>query len=301
MQRHHWREAVFEGAPEVALATGASLAAREYSHKPNNHIFGLPAYYPGKYHDGLMLEIDMEAASKVVRHDANGSAPVYTIANLRVITDMVRLKPAVEQARLAELDAGMVVHYPLYHTIVDTVSTSLTQRYDLGTMNGRVKNIQVFQTKNATVAGVGADVWAAQEYNNESSYRFQLGAKYLSEAEVRVSATQQAEYLHEWTKSQNLFVKPMGLYGKASLTPAVLISTKFVIGQKVDRSKTDSLLSSLKDSNENKLMYEVKYSSAPAAATLYVVAALDKELVLFKGKAFEDRDFRNVGTPAGLR
>lgn len=283
-------QAVLEGADLGALATASSIAAREFAHRPMSHIFSIKNYYPVHYHDGLIIEIDMEDAENVVQYTV-GSAPVYTVSNLRYVVDMVKMKPEIEQVRLEQLQQGLRVHYTTKHTIVSTVSTNLTQRFDLGTLNGRLKDIQSFTVLTSSRNGTDEDYWGRFDFNNESSYRFQLASKHLTESEVRVSATQQAEYLNEWLKSQNLYSMPMGLYGKAGLTPAVLVDSKFVVGQKADRSKTDTVLSSIKDPNENKLEYEVKYSSTPATGTLYTVANLDKELMIRPGRQVIDLDF----------
>lgn len=284
-------EAVMEGSDLGALASASSVAAREFAHKPMSHIFDLKNYYPVHYHDGLIIEIDMEDAENVVKYTV-GSNPVYSVDNLRVVVDMVQLKPEVEQVRLQQLqESGLKVHYGVKHVIVSSVNTNLTQRFDLGTLNGRLKDIQSFTVKTTSRDVSDEDYWGRFDFNNESSYRYQLASKYLTESEVRVSTTQQAEYLNEWLKSQNLFARPMGLYGKASLTPAVLVDSKFVIGQKAERSKTDAVLSSIKDPNENKLHFVVKYSSTPATGTMYTVANLDKEMMIMPGRVVLDRDF----------
>lgn len=288
-------EAVFEGSDLGALASGTTVSSREFAHKPMSHIFDLKNYYPAHYHDGLVLEIDLEGAENVVQY-TTGSAPVYTISNLRFVVDMIKLKPEVEQVRLQQLqEAGLKVNYKVKHVIVSSIGTNTTQRIDLGSQNGRVSDIQAYTVLNTSRDGGNEEYFGRFDYNNESSYRYQLGSKYLTESEVRLSSTQQTEYLNEWIKSQNLFAKQHGLWGKAALTPAVLLDSKFVIGQKVDRSKTESVLSSLRDPNENKLEVVYKYSSAPSAGTLYTVVNLDKEMVLMPGKRVIDRDFSNFG------
>ena len=280
-------DAVMEGADVIAPAA-SPFAARQYAHKLKDHIFSVDKYYPAKYHSGLVIEIDMEAPGKVLKY--TGANPTYTISNLRIVCDLVSLRPEIEQALLQQLSqGGLRVHYTCKHVITSRITTGTSQRFDLGTVNGRVKDLQAVQVLDG--AETSDDKLASFPYNNLSNYRFQLGSRFLTESEVKVSTTEQAEYLSEWTKSQGLEYLPKGLFSKAGLTPAILLSDKFVIGQKAEMSKSSEVLSSIRDKDQNKITLISKYSSAPDVGNLYVVANLDKELKLLPGRQFVDTDF----------
>lgn len=282
-----------EGAQGVTKAVRTSIAARQYAHRFVTHIFALKNYFPAHLLGGIQIEIDMNNRDDVVLQDSSPSGS-YTIENLAYVADMVKLKPEVESAVLQQVqNGGLVVDYVSHHTIKGSVNTQTTQRFDLGTINGRVKSIKAIQVASATV---DTDEFNTFAKNNTSNYRFKLGSKYLTESQVEVTAARNAEWVMEYLKANKLTCEPNGLYGKESLSNAVLAASKFVIGQNVDRSKTDQILSSLKDKDHNRLELELKYSSAPANATLYVMCAIDKRVVLFPGKQFRDDDFVGQGT-----
>lgn len=287
---------VLEGAAGVTLAgQGDSIASKQYVHRIVTHIFSLKQYFPAHLLGGVQIEIDMNSGSDVVLQTAGQSGAVYTISNLAYVADLVKLKPEVESMVLQQVASnGLVVDYHSSHSVKATVATTTAQRFDLGTLNGRVKNLKAVQI--TAKANQSVDEKNTFSFNNVANYRFKLGSKYLTESQVEVSSARVAEYLAEFLKSNKLFCEPNHLYGKAALTPAALISTKFVIGQNVDRSKTNSVLSSLKDKDHNRLELELNYSSAPTAATLFVFAQMDKRLVIFPGKQHRDDDFASQGT-----
>ena len=284
---------VLEGAQGVTKAAGTSIAARQYAHRINTHIFALKNYFPAHLLGGIQIEIDMNDRDDVVLQNSSPSGS-YTIENLAYVADLVKLKPEVESMVLKQVqNGGLVVDYVSHHTIKGSVGTTTTQRFDLGTLNGRVKSIKAIQVEAAAVT---TDEFNDFAFNNVSNYRFKLGSKYLTESQVEVSTARQAEYLMEYLKANKLTCEPNGLYGSESLTKASLIATKFVIGQNVDRSKTNQILSSLKDKDHNRLELELKFSATPTAMTLYVFAEMDKRCVIFPGKQFRDDDFMGQGT-----
>ena len=282
-----------EGSLGVTKATGTSLAARQYAHRFITHIFSLKNYFPAHLLGGIQIEIDMNNRDDVVLQDSSPSGS-YTIENLAYVADLVKLKPEVESMVLQQVqNGGLTIDYVSHHTVKGSVGTQTTQRFDLGTLNGRVKSVKAIQV---TSAAVTTDEFATFTKNNTSNYRFKLGSKYLTESQVEVTSTRNAEWVMEYLKSNKLTCEPNGVYGKEGLTNSVLSSSKFVIGQNVDRSKTDQILSSLKDKDHNRLELELKFSSAPSAATLYVMCGIDKRVVIFPGKQFRDDDFVGQGT-----
>ena len=190
----------------------------------------------------------MNTASDVVLEQ--GTTGVYTITNLAYVVDMVKLKPEVETMILQQVQqGGLVVDYTSHHTVKGTIATTTSQRFDLGTINGRVKNCQAVQIASAAANVDQNDSFAR---NNLSNYRFKLGSRYLSESQIECGADKQSEYVMEWMKSQNLNCENTFQLGSENLTPALLNSTKFVIGQQADRSNSNSVLSSLKDKDHNR-------------------------------------------------
>ena len=95
--------------------------------------------------------------------------------------------------------------------------------------------------------------------------------------------------------SQKLTAQPYGIYGKTALTPAVLsgntAGAKFVIGQNVDRSKTDSILSSPEIVKANDLQLKLTFSPNAAAASIYTFVMIDKRLVIRPNRALFNDDF----------
>lgn len=287
---------VLEGASGVALATATSIASRQYVHRIVTHIFSLKQYFPAHLLGGVQIELDMNSGTDVVLQTSGETGAVYTISNLAYVADLVKLKPEVESMVLQQVASnGLVVDYHSAHSVkASVVNSSTSQRFDLGTLNGRVKNLKAIQVTQK--ANQSVDEKNSFSSNNVANYRFKLGSKYLTESQIEVSSARQAEYLAEFLKSNKLFCEPNHLYGKAALAPNVLRTTKFVIGQNVDRSKTNSVLSSLKDKDHNRLELELNYSSNPTAATLFVFAEMDKRLVIFPGKQHRDDDFASQGT-----
>lgn len=288
-----------EGAMGITVANGTTIASRQYAHQFVSGVFANKNYFPAHTLGGVQIELDMANADDVVLE--SGSAATYTISNLAMVCDMVKLKPEVESMVLNQIQqGGLVVDYNTHHCVKGTITgTTNNVRFDLGTMNGRVKSLQAIQ-----VAAAASDVdtnnfWVK---NNLSNYRFRLGSKNLSESQIECGAGKQAEYVNEWLKSQKaLCLKDMLQFGSQTNELAVLQGTSasrkfFIIGQGVDRSQSDSVLSSLKDKDHNKLELELNYSSQPAASTLYVFAELDKRMVIYPGKQHNDDDFSGQGT-----
>ena len=288
-----------EGAQGVTLSgQGDSIAATQYAHRFITHIGAMKNYFPAKYLGGIIIEIDMEQSNKVVLQTSGESGATYTISDLAFVGTLIKLKPEVESVLVQQLQKGLTIDYTSTHTIIANESTSTSQRFDLGTQNGRVKNIQTIS--NPTKANQSVDELNTFSRNNLSNYRYKLGSRYLTESQVEVSATKQAEYLMEYLISQKLQTEPYGLYGNENLTKTVLAggSTggKFVVGQNADRSKSDAVLSSLKDKDHNRLELNRNYSSAPTANILYTFVSLDKRMMIMPGKQFVDNDFSGEGT-----
>ena len=288
-----------EGAKGVTLSgNGTTIAATQYAHRFITHIGAMKNYFPSKYLGGLIIEMDMEQGSDVVLQTVGESGAVYTITDLAFVASLVKLKPEVESVLIQQLQKGLTVDYTSTHTIIASEGTSTAQRFDLGTQNGRVKNVQTVSVP--TKASQAVDSKNTFSSNKLSNYRFKLGSRYLTESQVEVSSAKQAEYLVEYMISQKLQTEPYGLFGSESLTKAVLFGAstggKFVVGQNADRSKSDAVLSSLKDKDNNRLELNRNYSSAPTASTLFTFVALDKRMVILPGKQFVDNDFSGEGT-----
>lgn len=289
---------VLEGAQGDALSTRTTTTDKQYIHRFVSHIGAMKNYFPAKYLGGLIIEIDMEQSANVVLQTSGESGGSYIVSNLAFVAKLIKLKPEVEAVILQGVQNGLKIDYVSSHTtIANETTTSGTQRFDLGTMNGRVKSIT--QISVPTKANASVDEKNTFSRNGLTSYRFRLGSRYLSESQIDMGANAQAEYLMEYLESQKLTTEPYGLYGSESLTKAVLlgdsIGGKFVIGQSADRSKTDEVLSSLKDKDNNRLESNRSYAS-PSANQLYTFVQLDKRMIIMPGKQFIDNDFSGEGT-----
>ena len=227
----------------------------------------------------------MESEANVAVMSGTTDAPAsYTISNVRYVCDLVLLKPEAEQELRAQVaNGGLEIHYDSAMNHSQAVTANTNQRFDLGIANGSVKSIQSFQVLDSARNAVDEDYWAAFAQNNLSSYRFRLGSEYLTEKDVQISATRQAEYLVEYIKSENLDSNDIKhFYGDSALT----LSSFFTIGQKVEISKDPNVASGRRDLQSNKIELEMVYSSAPASATLYTNIMLDKVLKVLPNREF---------------
>ena len=288
-----------EGSDGVTPAANnaATLAARQYAHRIPTHIFGSANYFPAHLFGGITINIQYSNADWLI--ESGGATAEYTLSNVAYVCDMVKLRPEVEQMVLSSVQqGGLVVDYTTFHSTKANVSASASSfRADLGNLNGRVKNMQVVSIKSTDRT---IDENGDFSRNNLSSYRFKIGSKFCSEAPIQCGAALQSEYLMEWLKSQKILcTENMLQFGnQVSLAGGALNSTKFVIGQGVDRSKTDAVLSSLKDKDSNRLELNLVYGSGGATEdqTIHCFTELDKRLVCLPGKQHIDNDFQGMGT-----
>ena len=265
---------VLEGAAGRTNINGAKV---EYAHKLITHIFDLKSYFPAHLIGGLIIEIDMESTANTY----TDSATSYTVGNVRLITDLVLLKADAEaQLRSQVASGGLEINYESPMNMSQAITTGTSQRFDLGVANGHVKKIESFMVLDS------AEYLAAFAQNNLSAYRFRLGSEYLTEKDVQISSTRQAEYLIEYLKANNLDSADIKhFYGDSGLT----LSNWFVIGQKVEISKDASVLRGRRDMQSNTIYAELTFSSAPANATLFTQVLLDKTLVIKSNREFENR------------
>ena len=306
--------AVTEGSDNGA---GTELAAttidlREYSHAPLDHLASVSGYYPAHLTGGLQLIIHFEEPLKHMLVDAGSTSRSYTVSNLRVEVDMIKLQQSFEDAAMAKVASpeGFVVDYVEKVVMSREIAASTTRkRIPFGTIAGRIKNVQSVFVPDSLVDANTEDKFDSFTHNNLTGYHFLLGNKRLNPGNIELDLTavggvipKGAQVLSEWMKSQNLTTTHSGLYGKSSLTPAVLQSNvaggKFVIGVKVDRAQTDRNLSSHKDGDENSLTLELNYGSGGSSlvGTQYVIVSVDKRLRIFPGKKLENDDFSNEST-----
>ncbi len=277
-----------EGATARISTDQTALAAIERAHKFITHIFDIKSYFPAHLLGGLIIEIDMESAQNAYFLDGTtDTITSYTVSNVRYVCDLVLLKSDAEASLRSQLPKGLEIHYesPMNHS--QAITTNTNQRFDLGVANGHVKSIQTFQVIDTVRDGVNEDHWATFGQNNLSSYRFRLGSEYLTEKDVQISATRQSEYIIEYLKSNNLdSMDIVHFYGDSGLN----LANNFVIGQKAEISKDPNVASGIRDFQSNKVELELKFSSAPASATLYTNIMLDKVLVLRPNREFENRN-----------
>ena len=280
---------VLEGAGGLNLATGSgalSTASVEFAHKLQSHIFDIKSYFPAHLMGGLIIEIDMEDVLNVgFTSETDEVVTSYTISNCRFVTDLVLLKADAEASLRSQVaNGGLEIHYdsPMNHS--QAYGTGTNQRFDLGVANGHVKSIQSFVVLDSVRNGSNEEYWASFARNGLTSYRFRLGSEYLTEKDVKVSATALSEYLIEYLKSENLDSADIKhFYGDSALT----LSSFFTIGQKVEVSKDPNVASGRRDFQSNKIELEMVSASA-AAGTLYTNILLDKVLVILPNREFKN-------------
>jgi len=274
---------VLEGASGRSTTADANLPATEFAHKFITHIFDIKSYFPAHLLGGLIIELDMDSVSNVYAVSA-GTMVSYTLSNVRLVTDLVLLKTDAEaQLRSQVSSGGLEIHYESPMNMSQAVSTATSQRFDLGVANGHVKKIETFMVLDSVRDGADELYFPSFSQNNLSSYRFRLGSEYLTEKDVSISATRQAEYLVEFLKANNLDSSDIKhFYGDSAL----VLGDWFTLGQKVEISKDASVLSGRRDMQSNTLYAELTFASAPSTATLYTMVSLDKTLVIKANREF---------------
>lgn len=281
-----------EGA---AGQTGSQTAITKYerAHKFITHIFDIKSYFPAQLMGGLIVEIDMADAGDVLYTSDTDNSPSitsYTLKNVRYVCDLVLLKPDAEASLRGQLQNGLEIHYesPMNHNQA-ILAGGTQQRFDLGVAAGRIKYIQAFMVLNAQQDGVEDDSFGVFSQNGLDGYRTKLGSEWLTEREIKVSSTQQVEYLVEYLKSMNLETSDViTFYGDSGL----VLTDRFVLGQKVEVSKDPDVSSGRRDFQSNKVELELNFGSAGAtgAATLYTNIMLEKNLVMLPGRQFKNVD-----------
>ena len=269
-----------------ANTASASTTSIERAHKLQSHIFDIKSYFPAHLMGGLILEIDMEDTANVCYMSGATDSPAsYTVSNVRYVCDLVLLKADAEASLRSQVsNGGLEIHYdsPMNHS--QAYGTGTNQRFDLGVANGHVKSIQSFVVLDTVRDGVNEEYWASFSRNGLTSYRFRLGSEYLTEKDVKISATALSEYLIEYLKSENLDSNDIKhFYGDSALA----LASFFTVGQKVEVSKDPNVSSGRRDFQSNKIELEMVSSSA-AAGTLYTNILLDKVLVILPGREFKN-------------
>jgi len=278
-----------EGSTARTDASTTTLAKYERAHKFLTHIFDIKSYFPAHLCGGLIIEIDLADKSEVLftSNTDLGSIVSYTLRNVRYVCDLVLLKPDAEASLRGQLQNGLEIHYesPMNHNqaiIVDGTQ----QRFDLGVASGRIKYIQAFMVLNTDADADDEDSFATFSQNGLTGYRMKLGSEWLTEREIKVSATNECEYLVEYLKSMNLESSDIvNFYGDSTLA----LTSRFVIGQKVEVSKDPDVSSGRRDFQSNKVELEMNFVGA-VAATLYTNIMLEKNLVLLPGRQFKNVD-----------
>ena len=280
---------VLEGAQgRTDAGYGAAMPAQERAHKFLTHIFDIKSYFPAHLMGGLIIELDMAATNDVIYllGGTDEAVTSYTISNVRYCTDLVLLKPEAEAQLRNQLQNGLEIHYdsPMNHN--QAVTTSTTQRFDLGIASGKVKSIQTFMVLDDDTDAVTKESFPTFKQNGLTSYRFKQGSEYLTEKDVQVTTTRNAECLVELLKSMNLETSDIvNFYGDSGL----VLSERFVLGQKCEVSKDPTVSSGRRDYQSNKIELEMNFTGA-AAATLYTNILLEKKLVILPGRQFKNVD-----------
>jgi hypothetical protein len=277
---------VLEGAI-AKTSNGDAGVARQYAHRFISHIFTSPDYFPNAFLSGLRIILSMEQSANVVRSDGttgNVTDPVYTISNLNYACDVIELMPSMMSALKSGLQqGGLDIHYLRSHGRKTTAITG-AQQFKVGVIDGSIKNMQYYSIADTARATSTQDYWSAYTQNNLSSYRVFLNNKPLTDKRIQLSATRQAEYVLEYVKSQRLNQEQI-IFGSEGLD---LNGTRPVIGSRFDRSNSDEVISSLRDTDNNEVEVELEYSSSPAASTYYFHLLTDMQLKILPDRTFVD-------------
>jgi len=275
---------ITEGSVAYSDATDSAATSRQYAHRFISHIFTSPDYFPNFALSGLRLIITLEDAAAVVRgNDLAVTNPTYTVSNISYACDVVELFSSSMGELKKQLDGKKTldIHY-LRHYARRTTQFTDTQRFKVGVIDGAIKNVQYFSVLSSVRTG-GSDYWASYSFNNQTSYRFYLNNKPLTDKTIPMSATRLSEYLIEYEKSQRINLDQL-VYGNENLA----ITSRPVIGQRFDRATTDDVISSLRDEDNNEVEVDIEFSSSGAAATTYIYVLTDQQLSIHAGKRFED-------------
>ena len=274
----HWD--ALEGAQTKDLGTTADAeATQQYAHKFMSHIFTQKEYYPAHFHQGLIIEFDPPAVADIITY-TNGVLAEAKINECKYVADLIQLKPEIENEMVRMMEEQkLFVDYEEVLIQQNTLTTGSNQAYDLVGIDGRVKSI--FQWTEASGAAT-ADAIGIFAKNNNSSYRFKLGAQYLNYESIKT--TYIAEQQYELLKALDKHADPY-FEGNSNNTAAVLAAAKFVIGCKVDKaqSNTDESISSMIDKDRNNIRVELAYSATPSALNSVTAVKLDKRLQVLAG------------------
>ena len=278
-----------EGSTMRTDGSVTALAAYERAHKFITHIFDIKSYFPAHLCGGLIIEIDLADVGEVLWNGGAGELLTsYTLKNVRYVCDLVLLKPDAEASLRGQLQNGLEIHYesPMNHNQA-IVEAALQQRFDLGVASGRIKYVQAFMIQYTDSDATNEDSFAKFTQNALTGYRTKLGSEWLTEREIKVSTTNEVEYLVEFLKSMNLESSDVvNFYGN----PDLELTEKFVIGQKVEVSKDPDVSSGRRDFQSNKVELELNFGGGVMGATLYTNIMLEKNLVLLPGRQFKNVD-----------
>lgn len=270
-----------EGITVVTINDGLK---RQFSHKPLAHIFSLKDYYPAHFHQGLMIEFDLPAAS-IEMITANAAS----FTDVRLVVDLVQLKPEIENemVRLME-EQKLFVDYVEWLSQENDAPTG-DYAYDVVGIDGRVKAAFTWEYAAGRLA---ADYHGhrTQALTLWDTYRFRLGSRYLNYQNIQVGAVtgaaavvKDAERSYELLKALDLHHKLTDGSGHNNSGENRLV---YAVGVKVDKamSEVDEVISSQVDKDRNNLRVELSRSGAAVAGgTVQTFVVLDKRLQLLPG------------------
>jgi hypothetical protein len=146
--------------------------------------------------------------------------------------------------------------------------------------------------KDADRDGDNEPYWANWGRNLVTSYRYKLGSNYLNYESIGVVSTaaqvKQAEQVMELMKALDIHdnMAEVSRAGDSALTPAFLLSTRFCVAKKVDKTQKDSdeSISSAIDKDRNNVRVELNYSVQPSdIGQIYTHVHLDKRIQILPG------------------
>lgn len=246
---------------EGALASASSaLTAKTYFHKPILHFFGLEdSYIPIGLLGGIIIEITYADPTQVFA-SYDGTSPKYNVNELRAYYELVKVTEAKHNA---VRKSGISINYESVVGQQQSVTTSTSQKFKLGTVSGKIQGTTSFMVRDSDRVAGTTDYWPSFNRNNLGTYRYQLGSEFFGASPIVVSTTNLAEAMVQLIRS--LDISPLEYQGNE----ANKVSTYFTMEQKMNKSKYVEEDSAITNQLNNEVNLSLTFSSAPAAGIMY--------------------------------
>ena len=300
---------VLENAEHSTSGIAASATATvTLSHQFCAHIMALKEYYPAHFTQGIIIEFDLPSTAEEL-FTATTALPAISSVSIedpRMVCDLVKLAPEVEQAMVSMVENNQLkVDYVSVLTQDNQIAAATNNaNFDIVGINGRVKSAFTYMRPNANRDGLteANDYWAQKDHNYLQSYRYRLGSEYLNYQAIQTNEGDDSDELYNTTEQvfellkaldgnhSDAFRYQMGDSGLSGSSKAgdQLRSNNYVLGIKVDKeqSHVDESISSKMNKDRNNMRVELTFNGTDnVAATAYTHITLDKSFYIAPGGA----------------